>query len=63
MSKNKYYILCYLLTFFTASQSFAQTNYKQAIDSVLKANHVIGLAYTVVSGEKELDAGVWGVKS
>ncbi len=62
MLKKIDYILCAFLVFFTVSQSFAQTSYKQAIDSVLKANHVIGLAYTVVSGEKELDAGVWGVK-
>jgi CubicO group peptidase (beta-lactamase class C family) len=40
----------------------AQNSYRKTIDSIAKANQVVGLAYTVVNAEKELDAGVYGVK-
>lgn len=57
MKRNIIAILLLLISHITIAQT-----YKQAIDSVLKAHKVVGLAYTVVSAEKELDAAVWGVR-
>jgi D-alanyl-D-alanine carboxypeptidase len=54
--KSLFSFLFVLATFTT----FGQTDYKHSIDSVLRANKVVGFAYSVFSGEKELTSAVWG---
>ncbi len=51
-----------LLTCLCVCKATAQTDYKHQIDSVLKANKVIGFGYSVCSGEKELTSAVWGTR-
>jgi CubicO group peptidase (beta-lactamase class C family) len=58
----KKYILLFVLAVLTFRTAISQTPYKKAIDSVLKAHKVIGLAYTVVSAEKEIESAIWGVR-
>ncbi len=52
--------ICAIIIYLSCLETFGQSSYRQLIDSVAKVNQVVGLSYTVVSGEKELDAGVWG---
>jgi D-alanyl-D-alanine carboxypeptidase len=57
------YAIAYFFLFLLLYVSQAQAQgYKHSIDSVLRANGVVGFAYSAFSGEKALVETVWGNK-